>query len=129
MHQTVGSQVGLDCCLQILSNEDQQSVDTKGEETSARFGNGKVFKSMKCVTLSAFSANKNMLKTEVIENDIPLLLSKDAVKKSKTNNDFSNKKITIFDEEVSIKFCTSGHYCIVVWKMNKKLKMSSFKKI
>ena len=114
MHQTVCSQVWLDCCLQFLSNEVQQLVDTKREETSARIGNRKVFKSVKCVTLSAFSANKNMLKAEVIENDIPLLLSKDAVKKSKTNNDFSNKKITIFDEEVLIKFCTSGHYCIVV---------------
>ena len=72
-------------------------------------------KSIKCVTLPTFFANKTvLLSTEVIENDIPLLLRKDAMKKTKTYIDFSKDKIIIFDEEVPVKFSTSGHYCITV---------------
>ena len=117
----VRDQVWLDCYLQSLSNEDQQSVRKEKSETSFRFGNGKVFKSIKHVILPRCIASKNvLLSTEVIENDIPLLLSKEAMKKTKTYIDFSEDKIIIFDEEALVKFSTSGHYCIKVGKMNKE---------
>ena len=71
--------------------------------------------------LPTFVTNKNvLLSTEVIENDIPLLLSKEAMKKAKTYIDFSEDKIIVFDEEAPVKFSTSGHYCIAVGKMNKE---------
>ena len=125
---TVCGQVWVDCYLQSLKNEDQQSVKDQKSQASFRFGNGKVFKSIKRVTLPIFIANKNeLLTTETIENDIPLLLSKDAMKKVETYIDFSKDKIIIFDE-VSVKFSPSGHYCITVAKMNKKMRTSWFKK-
>ena len=97
--KTVCGQVWLDCYSQFLSNEDQQSVREEKSETSFGFGNGKVLKSIKCVTLPTFFANKTvLLSTEIIENDIPLLLRKDAMKKTKTYIDFSKDKIIIFDE-------------------------------
>ena len=111
-------QVWLDCQLQSLSNEDQQSNREEKSETSFRFGNGKVFKSIKCVTLPTFIANKNVLLSTKVY-DIPLLLCRDALKTAKTYIDFSKDKIIIFDEEVPIKFYTSGHYCITVGKINK----------
>ena len=117
----VCDQVWLDCYLQSLSNEDQQSVRKEKSETSFRFGNGKIFKSIKHVILPTFIADKNvLLSTEVIENDIPLLLSKEAMKKVKTYIDFSEDKIIVFDEEAPVKFSTSGHYCITAGKMNKE---------
>ena len=116
--KTACGQVWLDCYVQSLSNE---SVREEKGETSFRYGNGKVFKSIKPVPLRTFIANKNILLTkEVVENDIPLLRSKDAVKKAETYINFSKDKIIILDEEVPVKFCTSGHYCIAVGKMNKK---------
>ena len=119
--KTVCGQVWLDCYLQSLSSEDQQSVREEKSETSFRFGNDKVFKSIKHVTLPTFIVNNNvLLSTEVIENDIPLLLSKNGMKKAKTYIDFSKDKIIIFDEEVPVKFSASGHYCITVGKMNKE---------
>ena len=41
------------------------------------------------------------------------------MKKAKTSIDFSKDKIIIFDEEVPVKFYTSGHYFITVGKINK----------
>ena len=47
--------------------------------------------------------------TEVIKNDIPLLLTKDTMKKANTYIDFANDKMIILNKEVPVKFTTSGH--------------------
>ena len=60
-------------------------------------------------------AGKNIdLTTNALETDIPLLLSKDAMKKSNTRIDFANDKIHIFDVEIPVHFSSSGHYCIPI---------------
>ena len=56
--------------------------------------------------------------TDVMEYDIPLLLSKEAMKKAKTQTDFQEDKINIFDQKVKIYFTSTGHYCI---KLKSKL--------
>ena len=102
-----------DCYLQFLSNEDQQSVREEKNETSFRFDDGKSFKSVKYVTLPTFIASKNILLTmEVIENDISLLLSKDAMKKAKTYVHFTKDKIVIFDEKVLLYYSWKNEW----WK-------------
>ena len=55
--------------------------------------------------------------TEVIENDIPLLLSKYTLKKANTYIDFANDKIILLNKEVPVKFTTSGHDCISIGKI------------
>lgn len=54
--------------------------------------------------------------TDAIENDISLLLSKDAIKKIKTYINFSKDKIVIFDEEVP---ATLVHQDIIVLLLEK----------
>ena len=67
--------------------------------------------------LVAIAGQNVLLAAEVIENDIPLLLSKDTMKKANTYIDFSNDNIIILNKEVPLKFTTSGHYCIPVGKI------------
>ena len=101
--------------LQSLGNEDQQSVRKEKSETIFTIGNGKVFKSIKHVTLPTCIAYKIvLLTTEVIRDDIPLLLSKSTMKKAKTYINFSKDEVITFDEKVPVKFSTSEHYCIRV---------------
>ena len=70
------------------------SNQLKKKRVKLGFGSDKVFKSIQRVTLPTFTANKNvLLTTEVIENDTPLLLSKDAMKKAKTYIGISKEKI------------------------------------
>ena len=52
--KTVCGQVCLDCYLQSLTSEDQQSIREEESKTSFRFGNDKVSKSIKPVTLPTF---------------------------------------------------------------------------
>ena len=52
------------------------------------------------------------IKAEVVSKDIPLLLSKKAMKDFKVHIDFVNDKIEIFGSGLNITCRTSGHYCI-----------------
>ena len=52
------------------------------------------------------------IKAEVGSKDIPLLLSKKAIKDAKGNVDFVNNKIEIFGSDLDIICSTSGHYRI-----------------
>ena len=55
------------------------------------------------------------LTTEVFENDIPLLLSNESMKKANTYVDFANHKIIL--KKMLVKFTNSGHYWILVEKI------------
>ena len=57
-----------------------------------------------------------MIQTNVISNELSLLLSKDAMKKTNTKIDVTNDKINILGEEIDIRFTTSGHYSIPISK-------------
>ena len=43
---------------------------------------------------------------------IPLLLSKNSIKKPNTKIDFANDKVNIFGKNVDLQFTSSGHYAI-----------------
>ena len=90
-------------------------VREERSETTFKFGNGELFKSIERVTLPAVIAYKNVfLATEVIKNKIPMLLIKETMKSANTYIDFSKDKITVFNEEEPVKFSSSGHYCITI---------------
>ena len=52
------------------------------------------------------------METNVVKSEIPLLLSKDSMKKAVTKIYFVNDKINIFGKEINLKFTSSGHYTI-----------------
>ena len=53
--------------------------------------------------------------TDVINNELPLLLSKDAMKISDTI-DFTKDKINILGQDMDMKFTSSGHYLVPISK-------------
>ena len=55
---------------------------------------------------------KALLETDVIDKNIPLLLSKPSMKKANTILNFNNDTVTMFDHNQKLLFTTSGHYCI-----------------
>ena len=72
-----------------------------------------MIKSNRCVKIPVKIAETPViLSTDVIDYDIPLLLSKEAMKKAKTQIDFCEDKVHNFGRKIDIKFSSSGHYCI-----------------
>ena len=78
-----------------------------------KFGDGKTVSSLKSVSIPAQIGKREVsIKTDVIDNELPLLLSKEAMKKAETKIDFTKGKINILGQEMDIKFTLSGHYSI-----------------
>ena len=111
--KTVCGQTWLNHYLDTLDPEMSKKIVTMNSLNSFKFGDNKAIKSSKLVKIPVIIANINAtITTDVVEYDIPLLLSKEAMKKANTKIDFQDDKISIFGKTVNIHFSSSGHYCI-----------------
>jgi hypothetical protein len=52
------------------------------------------------------------VKTDIVEADLPLLLSKEALKKADAIMNFNNDTVTMFGEVLKMISTSSGHYAI-----------------
>ena len=59
---------------------------------------------------------KRLIETDVIDSELPLLLSKEAMKKAKMINGFVNDKAKVLGNVVSLEFTSSGHYTLPLTK-------------
>ena len=75
-----------------------------------KFGDGNTVQAIKEVKIPAQIGNKEVdIHTDIINNELPLLLSKDAMKKADITIDFTKDKINILEQEMDMKFTSSGH--------------------
>ena len=91
----------------------------KGEKLF-QFGNEGVLKSISRYRLPAVLGDKEVLiDTEIIDSDIPLLLSKEAMKKSGMVLYLSEDTAVIFEKRIPLNTTTAGHYLIPLLKNDK----------
>ena len=103
----------LECYMETLDKNQQPKVKEYESTTTFKFGSGDSVKSLKRVKIPVCIGRRNVfLETDVIDGDLPLLLSKDAMKKAEMNIDFTNDSVTIFGRTQKLMFTSSGHYCI-----------------
>ena len=62
-----------------------------------------------------------MIKTGVVQNDLPLLLSKDSMKKSNVTTDFAIDKVNFLNQNVDPTLTSSGHYAVPISRTEKLL--------
>ena len=75
-----------------------------------KFGGGTKLKSKGEFTLPAIMAGKNVqIKTDIVESDIPLLLSRSAMKSAGVKLDLENDTANIFGKDVMLNLTNSGH--------------------
>ena len=105
--------------MHSLSFGEYKQIKSSKSNSSFKFGESKFVKKLKKVKIPVIIAGAQAtVTTDVVEYDIPLLLSKEAMKKAKTQIDFQEDKINIFGKKVKIYFTSTGHYCI---KLKSKL--------
>lgn len=108
--------------IQSLDKDDRQKVKQTEGQRVFKFGGGTCLKSKGEYSLPAVIAGKEvMIKTDVVESDIPLLLSRTAMKKAAIKMDLENDTATIMGKEVALNLTTSGHYCIPIDKSEEVL--------
>ena len=114
---TVCGKGWLDNYIESLDNSDRAKVLQSEGQRVFKFGGGTCLKSKGEYSIPAVVAGKAVtIKTDVVESDIPLLLSRTAMKKAAIKMDLENDTATIMGKEVALNLTTSGHYCIPIDK-------------
>lgn len=121
--KTVAGSSWVDHYLDCLSDDEKRLVKSNDTKTSYRFGDGNQVLSTKNVMLPGHIGNKPVLiSTDVIEKDIPLLLSRESMRKAKMKLDFSNDTVQVANETIHLDSTDSGHYVIPLTKPVKLLR-------
>lgn len=90
-----------------------------------KFGNEGVLKSIARYTIPAeIGENSVMIDLEVIESDIPLLLSKPAMKRAKMKIDLEDDSAIILGKKVALDTTSAGHYVIPLLTRNDKRELN-----
>lgn len=103
--------------IESLDKNDRQKVkQTKGQRVF-KFGGGTCLQSKGEYSLPIVIAGKEAtINIDVVESDIPLLLSRTAMKKAAVKMGLENDVATIMGKEVALNLTTSGHHCIPIDK-------------
>ena len=103
--------------IQSLDNRDRLKIKQRDSQKVFKFGGGTCLKSNCEYSLPVVIAGREVtIKTDVVESDIPLLLSRTAMKKAAVKMDLENDMATIMGNGVALNLTTSGHYCIPIDK-------------
>ena len=114
---TVCGQAWMDDYLSSLDSDDRAKVKRQDGHRLFRFGGDTVLKSKSEYCIPAqMVGNDVTIRTDVVESNIPLLLSKPAMKKAKISINIENDTGRVFDKEVDLNTTSSGHYCLPLGK-------------
>ena len=114
---TVGGLTWFDCFVETLTDDLRKKMVIRPGKRSFKFGTGQKLLSLKSVTLPCVIGNVRVdINADIVDAEIPLLLSKTAMKKAKTSLDFENDIIWIFGRKMKLETTSSGHYFVPITK-------------
>ena len=88
---TVAGTVWVDCFIDSLSDEEKSKVIRRPSSKRFKFGGGEKMRSKETIEFPSILAGKSiMIRPDVVDSDISLLLSKDSMKKAKIKLDLEN---------------------------------------
>ena len=105
------------CFLETLTDAQKKKiVKIKGVRTF-KFSDGNKLNSLYKVILPCVIADIEVsIITDVVNSDIPLLLSKDAMKRAGTCLNFEDDTVTMLKKKIPFNCTSSGHYYIPITK-------------
>ena len=111
--KTVAGSKWVQCFLESLDSDDLSKIHTKASNEVFKFGKGESIRSKgKIIIPVQFGTRKATIESDIVEADVPLLLSKEALKKAETVLDFNNDTALMFGEKQTLIATESGHYAI-----------------
>ena len=111
--QTVCGNTWFKTYLDTLSNRVYRTVRSEESKCSFRFGDGPVYTSTRVAFIPiTLGTQKVTLRTYVVDCDVPLLMSRQSLKRAQCHIDFVHDKVYMFGEEVPMKLSRTGHYCV-----------------
>ena len=108
---SVCGKIWLEDYLKNLTEYEKSKITEKESKTNFTFGDGKSYQSLKCVTLPCHIGNTRAnITVDVVECNVPCLLSKKAMKKGKMALDFEKDTMKVGDLLIPLQETRSGHY-------------------
>ena len=101
------------CFLETLDEHERKLITKQKSDSRFKFGKGSAIQSSEKIKIPVTLGNQKVfIETDVVDADIPLLLSKEALKSANTVLDFCNDRAIMFGQEQALIETSSGHYAI-----------------
>ena len=111
--KTICGKTWLRCSEEILPKEKHELIHSEPSTSIFKFGDSRKVQSKLRVTIPAkINSTDVSIVTDLVNDDIPLLLSKEAMKKANTQIDLSPDSFFMFGTKPPLIFTNSGHYAI-----------------
>ena len=99
--------------LDSLEEEDRSKITYKASSNIFKFGDGNKVNSVKQAEIPAVIGNvETMIQTDIVNSDIPLLLSKSSMKRAATELNFKDDTVNILGQNLPLRVTSSGHYTL-----------------
>ena len=110
---TVSGKNWMDAYVESLPTEKQELITVHSSGSSFKFGSGKVHSSIHKMRIPANIGKEEIfIVTDVVDIDIPMLLSKSSMKKAGTEINFKDDSVTMLGHKQNVVITSSGHYAI-----------------
>ena len=111
--KTVAGELWLQNYMKNLDDTSLNQVEISESHKVFKFGDGrKVIATSKAKLPAQIGNTKCFIKAEIVQEKIPLLLSKTSLKKAGTVLNLQNDNIKMFNEDVEVTTSNNGHYAI-----------------
>ena len=103
--------------METLNSGELASVSEGLSDAVFRFGDGNRMKSLKYVEFPCILANKAIrIRTDVVDSDIPLLLSKSSMKRAGMIINMNDDTVHVFGQRLPLHTSSLGHYILPIYK-------------
>ena len=110
---TVSGRRWMETYVESLPDIYKNRVEKYPSGNSFKFGSGAVYTASQRMKVPACVGEREIfIVSDVIEADIPMLLSKASMKKANTKIDFQNDQVSMLGEVQDIIVTSSGHYAL-----------------
>ena len=111
--KTVSAENWFQNYLKCLDDTALNKVKVIPSEKTFKFGDGrKIVLKFQATIPAEIGSTDCFIQTEIVNEKIPLLVSKTSLKKAETLLNLKEDKVKMFNEDVDIHYSSNGHYAI-----------------
>ena len=112
---TVAGEEWFQSYITTLGRKDRLSIKTKNSKNCFCFGDGNYYRALCNVVIPIYvSQTRYYLRVDIVKCTIPLLLSRDTLKRAKAKIDIETATICFLGNNVPLVTSSSGHLCLPI---------------
>ena len=115
--KTVCGELWLQCYLETLNDVERTQIKYEKTHGMYKFGDGNLFAATKCIVFPCVLAGKAVrIRSDVVTCNVPLLLSRQSMRKAGMVINTGNDSATVFGKELKLSSTSNGHYTLPIYR-------------